>query len=305
MATTKTELYNNGTLVATKTSAPFNTFDWTPANGEVGSASLTVKRYEDGVLVATSAAVGGTVNASSGTYDTDYQAVLDYATANGIAHPDTAQKDIDNQLLIDYKATGAWAKDDVFFKFKGTAPSAFKLIDWKRLTQATAVGGLTWNNTGVKGNGTDSYIDPAFTPNGTGNFKLNDAHIGYVNTVNSIDNTQTQAVAAVYSGSLDDYTLVRAYKNDGAIGINGGAVTTSSFNTLGYHSLDRISSSQLKLDNGTAITSNAVAINPSTVFILARKKTGGADYFSTQELSYFTMGADKSTLYTQIKTVLE
>jgi hypothetical protein len=61
MATTKTELYNNGTLVATKTSAPFNTFDWTPANGEVGSASLTVKRYEDGVLVATSAAVGGTV----------------------------------------------------------------------------------------------------------------------------------------------------------------------------------------------------------------------------------------------------
>jgi hypothetical protein len=63
MATTKTELYNNGTLVATKTSAPFNTFDWTPASGEVGSASLTVKRYEDGVLVATSAAVGGTVEA--------------------------------------------------------------------------------------------------------------------------------------------------------------------------------------------------------------------------------------------------
>jgi hypothetical protein len=66
MATTKTELYNNGTLVATKTSAPFNTFDWTPASGEVGSASLTVKRYEDGVLVATSAAVGGTVDAASG-----------------------------------------------------------------------------------------------------------------------------------------------------------------------------------------------------------------------------------------------
>jgi hypothetical protein len=65
MATTKTELYNNGTLVATKTSAPFNTFDWTPASGEVGSASLTVKRYEDGVLVATSAAVGGTVDAAS------------------------------------------------------------------------------------------------------------------------------------------------------------------------------------------------------------------------------------------------
>jgi hypothetical protein len=67
MATTKTELYNNGTLVATKTSAPFNTFDWTPASGEVGSASLTVKRYEDGVLVATSAAVGGDVHTANPT----------------------------------------------------------------------------------------------------------------------------------------------------------------------------------------------------------------------------------------------
>jgi hypothetical protein len=72
MATTKTELYNNGTLVATKTSAPFNTFDWTPASGEVGSASLTVKRYEDGVLVATSAAVGGTVDAASSTEYVDW-----------------------------------------------------------------------------------------------------------------------------------------------------------------------------------------------------------------------------------------
>jgi hypothetical protein len=72
MATTKTELYNNGTLVATKTSAPFNTFDWTPASGEVGLASLTVKRYEDGVLVATSAAVGGTVDAAAGAFEVSY-----------------------------------------------------------------------------------------------------------------------------------------------------------------------------------------------------------------------------------------
>jgi hypothetical protein len=71
MATTKTELYNNGILVATKTSAPFDTFNWVPASGEVGSASLTVKRYEDGVLAYTYPAVGGTVNAASSgiTYD--------------------------------------------------------------------------------------------------------------------------------------------------------------------------------------------------------------------------------------------
>ncbi len=66
--TTKVELYNGATLVATKTSAPFTSIDWTPASGEVGSATLTYKRYEDGgaTPVFTSEAINGTVNAAAG-----------------------------------------------------------------------------------------------------------------------------------------------------------------------------------------------------------------------------------------------
>ena len=57
--TTKTELLNNGVVVATKTAAPFYSWDWTPATS--GASSLTYKRYEDNVLVFTSAAITGTV----------------------------------------------------------------------------------------------------------------------------------------------------------------------------------------------------------------------------------------------------
>ncbi len=75
MATTKIELYNGATLVATKTSAPFTSIDWTPANGEVGAAALTYKRYEDGgaTPVFTSEAINGTVNAAAGFEYVDWE----------------------------------------------------------------------------------------------------------------------------------------------------------------------------------------------------------------------------------------
>ena len=61
--TTKTELLNNGVVVATRTAAPFYSWDWTPATS--GASSLTYKRYEDNVLVFTSAAITGTVDAAA------------------------------------------------------------------------------------------------------------------------------------------------------------------------------------------------------------------------------------------------
>ena len=61
MATTKTELLNNGVVVATRTAAPFYSWDWTPSIS--GASSLTYKRYEDSILVFTSGAITGTVEA--------------------------------------------------------------------------------------------------------------------------------------------------------------------------------------------------------------------------------------------------
>lgn len=105
--------------------------------------STQVTKVMRGTVLIWEKAVGG--------YDADYQAVLDYATANAIVLPTGVQQDIDNQLMIDYKATGAWNKNDSVFKFEGTADPAFKLIDWKRLILGATFGSVTWDVDGIKG----------------------------------------------------------------------------------------------------------------------------------------------------------
>ena len=62
--TTKTELLNNGVVVATRTAAPFYSWDWTPATS--GASSLTVKVWEDSIFIGESGATTGTVEAPAG-----------------------------------------------------------------------------------------------------------------------------------------------------------------------------------------------------------------------------------------------
>jgi hypothetical protein len=58
------------------------------------------------------------VNRASGVkYDSDYQAVLNYATTQGYTLPSASQQIIQNQLVIDLKAGGIWNKLDVLYIF--------------------------------------------------------------------------------------------------------------------------------------------------------------------------------------------
>jgi hypothetical protein len=174
MATTKTELYNNGALVATKTSAPFNTFEWTPANGEVGSASLTVKRYEDGVLTATSAAVGGTVNAAASheTETTAYMNNLSIPNDSTVYYNGTSQQTTGAALwtaVDDFvkreKAASRWTKIKYFRPAIGTS-AAMQSKNLKDIAtfDGSFVGGWTFDGKGRKSNGTDGYMLTGFTP---------------------------------------------------------------------------------------------------------------------------------------------
>ncbi|QMP85229.1 putative YapH protein [Flavobacterium phage vB_FspP_elemoF_6-3D] len=118
------------------------------------------------------------VNRASGVkYDSDYQAVLNYATTQGYTLPSASQQIIQNQLVIDLKAGGIWNKLDTFANFATDGSSDFALIDWKRLSLYTAVNSPTFTiNQGFKGNGTSSYIDTNFTPSTDGvNYQLDNA----------------------------------------------------------------------------------------------------------------------------------
>jgi hypothetical protein len=96
-------------------------------------------------------------------FDSDYQAILDYATLQGYNLPSVEQRFKQNQLVIDLKNAGVWSKLDTFANFATDGDVNFALIDWKRLTQYTAVNSPTRTiNEGFNGNGTSSYVDTNF-----------------------------------------------------------------------------------------------------------------------------------------------
>lgn len=139
-------------------------------------------------------------------YDTDYQAILDYATAQGYTLPSDAQKTLQNQLLVDLKSAGIWSKLDTFANFATDGDSNFALIDWKRLTQYTAVNSPTFTtNQGFKGNGISSYINTNFTPSTNGvNYQLDNAS-RYFYGFDALN-------AARFEGNLDNVNNMR-YSN--------------------------------------------------------------------------------------------
>jgi len=83
------------------------------------------------------------------TYETEYQAVLDYATANGFDLPDSTQKTKDNNKVKYLKAVGAWSALDTVRIFNSTySPTSWATnmyrLNFKNpaLYPLTAVAGL-------------------------------------------------------------------------------------------------------------------------------------------------------------------
>lgn len=101
------------------------------------------------------------------SFDADYQAILDKATALGYTLPSASVQAKQNTLLTSMKADGVWAKLDVFYVFAQDGGSAFATLNWKNpnANQSTLVSSPTFvSNGGFTGNGTSSYIDTNFNP---------------------------------------------------------------------------------------------------------------------------------------------
>jgi hypothetical protein len=247
----------------------------------------------------------GAIPAAAAAYDADYQAVLDYATANAIALPDQAQIDIDNQLILDLKNQGRWAKIDMFFNLKGTSTPAFKLICWKRLTQGTGFGSLTWNLTGVKGNETNAYIDP--------NFILSTDSVNYTlfnaSVVLNISKDPASATGTLFGTATG--TSMLSYLRTGGYGyprVNDNTSSITDEIVQGLFSLSRILSTEFVIKNKptpVTITRNVTGLSSVKLSILAFSNEGNS-FFSSDEISCFMLGsALGSTEHDELKTILE
>jgi len=97
-----------------------------------------------------------------GSFDADYQAVLDYATTQGYTLPSSGQQDDQNQLVLDLKTAGVWDSLDVFYVFATDGDRDYALINWADpgTFDATEAGTMTFTaDEGFTSDGSSGYLN--------------------------------------------------------------------------------------------------------------------------------------------------
>jgi hypothetical protein len=238
-------------------------------------------------------------------FDSDYQAVLDFATSEGITLPSASQQILQNNVVLGFKDKNLWNKKDAFGLFATNGNVDFALICWKRLIKMTAFNSPTFaENAGFTGNGTSSYIDTKFKSATDGvNFLLDDA--GY-----SVNVGTTTPSRNVILGNSDlnqgGVRIKQKIKADSEL--NSSSFTASiDFQNGGNLHIDRINSTQIVLKSEDDIrneTSNSTTLtsNPALIFRLSNDYgNGNIKTFSAR--SSFT-NQEKNDYNTIINTYL-
>ena len=234
----------------------------------------------------------GSANATSNSltiYESEYKAILDYATTQGYDLPSDPQRLKQNTLLSSLKTSGIWTKLDTFANFATDGSTQFALIDWKRLVQYNASTSPTFTtNEGFTGNGTSSYIDTNFNPTiGTNNYKLNNAsryvYMFMANGDQVLDGIETANINNMRRTSTPNQRI-----NQGSTPLSGSI----DFNaTRGMKSIHRRSSTNVEGFNGTTAltvrTANSDSIFNSNQFILR-----SANNYGAHKVSMYAMGAN-------------
>jgi hypothetical protein len=130
---------------------------------------------------------------------------------------------IQNTLVYSLDTAGFWDRTDVLYVF-AAHNSTDALINWKNpgtynADNPTATTWTQWE--GFQGDGTADYISTNWTPDGTGNYKLDDAAIGIYLRID--EQQDDRYVYGAVSTGTNNYFRVRS-TTDGL----GGAINSSS-----------------------------------------------------------------------------
>jgi hypothetical protein len=234
------------------------------------------------------------------TYDADYQAVLDSATALGAVKPSDAQKAKQNQLVVDLKAANIWNSLDVLMVFATDGDSAFAAIDWKNpvTRQATLINSPTHTaNLGFTGNGTSSYVDPNYNPSTQGvAYTVNDAgFFGYSGL--ALGGGTGMFIGASDGTNFSADLNLRSAANLMQYRINGSsAQQPANTNTIGFFHVKRTSATAVAcFVNGASFNSsgsnNAGTLPNREIYLLARNGNSGAMNYYTGRIACFGAGA--------------
>ena len=232
-------------------------------------------------------------------FDSDYQAVLDFATSEGYTLPSENQQILQNQLVLDLKSNGIWSDLDAFGVLATDGDSDFALIDWVRLITMTANSSPTFaTNLGYTGNGTSSYIDTLFSVSDGTNYQLSNASFGvYYNNV--FTRTDDGIAMGYRDGPNNNSSGISPYYFSQILsGINNDKGFTLLDYTLknGYFMASRKNSANYDvhvdgdlIQNVTKAETNSVSTK--NFYILAYNREDGAASFTDDQILAFHFGS--------------
>ena len=240
-------------------------------------------------------------------FDADAQAFFDRVTTAG-GTLSTTEKNATNQLVLDMKSAGTWTPMKAIYPMVGASAAACAQNLKSSSFTGTFSSGWTFASMGVKGNGTSTYMNTFFPPNG--NLSLNSTHISYY----ANENVKTGAFQmGVYTGGK---TMLGARFNatQNYYGINQSADTldAETSNVTSFICLSRISSTQFKYYKTNTIyqtqTVNSATLSGSNIWLGALNLDNTTPFFpDTARCAWSSIGdglsdTQESNLYTTVQT---
>lgn len=233
--------------------------------------------------------------------DPDYEAIISYATTQGFTLPSINQRGLQQQLVIDLKIAGIWNKLDSFTVFATDGDDDFALIDWKRLSQYSAINSPDFTpNQGFKGNGFTTYINTNFKPLTNGvNFTQNNASMGIYRRIFGGGGSVGQMGVAQYPTPNNAVTWLcvsRGFNLSRFNDFGGGGIPTTNILSTGLITMNRINNTTYNFfDNGILhqqVTQTTTGLPNLDVLVLALSDNGSPTQYTQDQFSMVYMGAD-------------
>jgi hypothetical protein len=221
-------------------------------------------------------------------FSAEYKAILAEGTAQGYTLPSSSQQAKQNIFLKSLITSGVWAKLDLILVFANDGSKEFGCINWKNPsgTKATLVNSPTFTmNAGFTGNGTSSYILTGYNPDGTLNYKQNDAsRMIYVKQVAA--NKILDGIIPNTANSITSFVSTLQRINQGGTNLDANL----DFSGAGMQSIHRTSSIDvIGINNTTQTARTAASLSLSTNEQAILRSSGG---YGTQQIAYYSMGAN-------------
>lgn len=237
---------------------------------------------------------------NGGTFDTDYQSILDYGTTQGYTLPSASQKIKQNKLLVDLKNAAVWSDLDLFYVFATDGDEDFATINWKDVNnfQATKVNSPDFTtNVGFNSNATSSYLSSNYVPRSDStNFQLLSNSLHYY-VANNPTNSYHHASRDSNDGNQINYGQPTKRHQGTAATFPNLSTASNTF----FSSIRNGTSTEQYIDN----TLNTTIINtplllPNQPYVVCAINTGASILIANSaEISFLALGnqISNATMY--------